>query len=109
MAVAEAKAMAPSRLWELGAVLRDCVLAALVAFALFLPILGVKTDSTGGLNIILRYRWSAVVIACVVVFVGRLLLHLLVWNRSATFAPAFAPISRPLANLELGKYLGPVV
>ncbi|MGH6873753.1 MAG: high-affinity branched-chain amino acid ABC transporter permease LivM, partial [Aestuariivirgaceae bacterium] len=61
------------------------------------------------LNIILRYRWSAVVIACAVVFVGRLLLHLLVWNRSASFAPAFAPISRPLANLELGKYLGPVV
>jgi branched-chain amino acid transport system permease protein len=109
MAVAEAKAIAPSRRWELGAVLKDCVLATLVALVIFVPTLGIKTDSTGGLNIILRYRWSAVIIACAVVFLGRLLLHLFVWNRSASFAPVFAPITRPLANVELAKYLGPVV
>ena len=35
MAVAEAKAIAPSRRWDLGAVLKDCVLAALVACRTF--------------------------------------------------------------------------
>jgi branched-chain amino acid transport system permease protein len=109
MAVAEAKAIAPSRRWELGVVLRDCVLAALVAAVLFIPILGVRTEWIGGANITLRYRWPAVIIACAVVFVGRLLFQLLIWNRSTAIAPIFAPLSRPLANLELGKYLGPVV
>jgi branched-chain amino acid transport system permease protein len=109
MAVAEAKAIAPSRRWELGAVLKDCVLAALVAAVLFIPILGVRTEWVGGANITLRCRWPAVIIACAVVFAGRLLFRLLIWNRSTAIAPVFAPLSRPLVNLELGKYLGPVV
>jgi branched-chain amino acid transport system permease protein len=109
MAVAEAKAIAPSRGLDLAAILKDCVLAALVAFAIFFPTLGIKTDSTGGLDIILRYRWSAVFIACAIVFAGRLLLHLLVWNRSYAPARAASPMARRLTELELGKYLGPAV
>jgi branched-chain amino acid transport system permease protein len=109
MAIAEAKAVAPSRGLDFAAILKDCVLAALVAFAIFFPTLGIKTDSTGGLDIILRYRWSAVVIACAIVFAGRLLLHLFVWNRSFATATAPSATARRLTELELGKYLGPAV
>jgi branched-chain amino acid transport system permease protein len=109
MAVAEAKAIAPSRGLDLPAIIKDCLLATLVAFAIFFPTLGVKTDSTGGLDIILRYRWTAVFIACAVVFAGRLLLQLLVWNRAAAAARPASPLAQRIGELELGKYLGPVV
>ena len=60
MAVAEAKATAPTRRWEPGAVLKDCILATLVAFAILFPTLGIKTDSTGGLVIgLIETFWSA--------------------------------------------------
>lgn len=109
MAVAEAKAVTPSRNLDVAAILKDCVLAVLVAFAIFFPTLGIRTDSTGGLDIILRYRWSAVAIACAIVFAGRLLLHLFVWNRSFAAATAVSPVARRVWELELGKYLGPAV
>jgi branched-chain amino acid transport system permease protein len=109
MAVAEAKAIAPSRGLDLPAIIKDCLLATLVAFAIFFPTLGVKTDSTGGLDIILRYRWTAVFIACAVVFAGRLLLQLLVWNRAAAAARPASPLAQRIGELELGRYLGPVV
>ena len=109
MAVAEAKAIAPSRGLDLPAIIKDCLLATLVAFAIFFPTLGIKTDSTGGLDIILRYRWTAVFIACAVVFAGRLLLQLLVWNRAAAATRPASPLAQRIGELELGKYLGPVV
>jgi branched-chain amino acid transport system permease protein len=107
MAIAEAKAIAPSRGLALPAILKDCLLAALVAFAIFVPTLGIKTDSLGGF-IVLRYRWMAVFTACTIVFAGRLLLHLLVWNRVDTARPA-SPLAQHIGELDLGKYLGPAV
>ena len=109
MAIAEAKAIAPSRGPDLPTILKDCLLATLVAFAIFFPTLGIKTDSTGGLDIILRYRWKAVFIACAVVFTGRLLLHLLVWNQTAAAVRPASPFAQRIGELELGKYLGPAV
>jgi branched-chain amino acid transport system permease protein len=109
MAIAEAKPITHSRGHDLAAILKDCLLATLVTFAIAFPTLGVKTDSTGGLNIILRYRWSAVLIACAVVFAGRLLLHLLVWNRSAASAAPPSALADRLTSLDLARYLGPAV
>jgi branched-chain amino acid transport system permease protein len=109
MAIAEAKPITHSRGLDLPAILKDCLLATLVTFAIAFPTLGVRTDSTGGLDIILRYRWSAVFIACAVVFAGRLLLHLLVWNRSAGAAAAPSALAERLTSMELGRYLGPAV
>jgi branched-chain amino acid transport system permease protein len=109
MAIAEAKAIASSRGPDITAILKDCLLATLVAFAIFFPTLGIKTDSTGGLDIILRYRWSAVFIACAIVFTGRLLLHLLVWNRPAAVGRPASPLAQRIGELELGRYLGPAV
>jgi branched-chain amino acid transport system permease protein len=108
MAIAEAKAIAPSRGLALPAILKDCLLAALVAFAIFFPTLGIKTDSLGGF-IVLRYRWMAVFIVCAVVFAGRLLLHLLVWNRIDAAARPASPFAQRIGELELGKYLGPAL
>ncbi|HEY7765552.1 MAG TPA: high-affinity branched-chain amino acid ABC transporter permease LivM [Aestuariivirgaceae bacterium] len=109
MAIAEAKPITHSRALDLPAIVKDCLLATLVTFAIAFPTLGIKTDSTGGLDIILRYRWSAVFIACAVVFAGRLLLHVLVWNRSAAAAAAPSALAERLTSLELGRYLGPAV
>jgi branched-chain amino acid transport system permease protein len=109
MAIAEAKPITHARGLDLPAILKDCLLATLVTFAIAFPTLGIRTDSTGGLDIILRYRWSAVFIACAVVFAGRLLLHLLVWNRSAAAAAAPSAFAERLTSLELGRYLGPAV
>jgi branched-chain amino acid transport system permease protein len=109
MAVAEAKAAPAKRGLDFQAILKDCVLAAIVAFAIFFPTLGIKTDSTGGLDIVLRYRWGAVAIACAAVFAGRLLLHLFVWNRGFAAAAPPSRFGQRLTELELGKYLGPAV
>jgi branched-chain amino acid transport system permease protein len=109
MAVAEVKADALSRSLDLAAIIKDCLLATLVAFAILFPTLGIRTDSTGGLDIILRYRWTAVAIACAIVFAGRLLLHLLVWNRSYAPVAVSPPLAQWFNSLELGKYLGPAV
>jgi branched-chain amino acid transport system permease protein len=43
------------------------------------------------------------------VFAGRLLLHLLVWNRSAGAAAAPSALAERLTSMELGRYLGPAV
>ncbi|HYI81862.1 MAG TPA: DUF3382 domain-containing protein, partial [Acetobacteraceae bacterium] len=61
--------------------LRDAGLAALVAFGLFAPLVGLRTDvsPTGGL--FLRTRWADVAILCGIVFAGRLLLSLWLGRR----------------------------
>ena len=70
--------------------LRDAGLAALVAFGLFAPLVGLRTDvsPTGGL--FLRTRWADVAILCALVFAGRLLLSLWLGRRGAR-APPPAP------------------
>jgi branched-chain amino acid transport system permease protein len=108
MAIAEAKAIAPSRGLNLPAILKDCILTTFVAFAIGLPTLGIKTDSVGGF-IVLRYRWTLLIIACAIVFGCRLLLHLFVWNRTDVVARPASPLARRIGELELGKYLGPAV
>ncbi|MEZ5739863.1 MAG: high-affinity branched-chain amino acid ABC transporter permease LivM [Burkholderiaceae bacterium] len=98
-----ASAPVPSRL---TVSLRDALVAALITLGLAFFLIGLRTESDiNGLSI--TTRWGAVGIAVGVVFVGRLLLNLLVWQRAPstrakghTFAPP-AWLGRGLAILLL--------
>ncbi|HET7715021.1 MAG TPA: high-affinity branched-chain amino acid ABC transporter permease LivM [Bauldia sp.] len=69
---------------------RDAIIAAIVALALFGPLVGLQTTPLGaGLGLIPRWRDVAIIVA--VVFVGRLLLNLFVWK---TDRPITASIAR---------------
>ncbi len=67
---------------SLGAILVDCAIAALITFVIAAPIMGLRTvNSPGGMT--LQQHWGKVLTAVAVVFFGRLVLQLFVWNRSS--------------------------
>ncbi|MBU0725363.1 MAG: high-affinity branched-chain amino acid ABC transporter permease LivM [Alphaproteobacteria bacterium] len=60
---------------DLPAILKDCLMSALVVFALAAPIIGLRTiDTPGGLGI--DYRFDDVALAVLAGFVGRLLVNI---------------------------------
>lgn len=62
-----------SRTIDFPRLFKEAVLAAVVAFALALPMVGFQTvDVTGGLDVVTRFDWVAYGVAFV--FVGRLLI-----------------------------------
>ena len=64
---------------RLGPALVDSLLAAIIAFALFSLLLGLRTvDNVTGLT--LQPRPAVLAIAVGIVFFGRLLLNLFVWH-----------------------------
>ena len=65
----------PPRRFDMGAILRDAAIAAAVALALALPLIGVQTIEIDG-AIGIRTRFDAVAIGVAAVFLGRLLLKL---------------------------------
>jgi branched-chain amino acid transport system permease protein len=70
--------------------IRDAVIAAVIALALFGPLVGLETTPLGaGLGIIPDWRSVAIIVAAV--FVGRLLLNLFVWKSDT---PVTAAIGR---------------
>jgi branched-chain amino acid transport system permease protein len=92
---------------DMGAILKDSFLAAVVALAIFGPIIGLKTvSSTGGL--MLQQRWGYVAVGVAVVFVGRLLLHVLFWSRRKSVTPG--ALGRMAQRVEpLAGYIGLVL
>ncbi|HEY7759228.1 MAG TPA: high-affinity branched-chain amino acid ABC transporter permease LivM [Burkholderiales bacterium] len=89
--------VAPSRL---GHALRDALLMALVALALFGPLLGLKTvPLTTGLA--LESRWHLVAAAVAIVFAGRFLLRYLVWRADRPAGTA----ARPAASAPRGWFV----
>jgi len=69
--------------------LRDAVIAAVIALALFGPLVGLETTPlANGLGLI--PRWGDVAVVVAVVFVGRLILNLFVWKSSAPATESLA-------------------
>ncbi len=64
---------------RLAAALKEAAIAGLVTLALAGPLIGLKTEPAVG-TLVLVQRWMPVAIAVVIVFVGRLLLRLFVWD-----------------------------
>jgi branched-chain amino acid transport system permease protein len=58
----------------------DLLLTGLIASAIFGPIVGMNATAPQG-GLVLQYRWGTVFWLVAFVVVGRLLLHLFVWNR----------------------------
>jgi branched-chain amino acid transport system permease protein len=85
------------------AALKDAGLAALVALALFGPIVGMKTVTGRANNLTLAYEWMQVAVMVGAVFVGRLLLQYFVWNprRPADRRPAAAqPVAKTAPKVQ---------
>ena len=95
----------PGRLTEAS---KDAAIAALIAFALAAPLLGLKTvAATQGLELV--QRWHLVAAAVAIVFTGRLLLRLLVWRTRRPGVEATASQSAGRALASLGKATGPAL
>jgi len=84
------------------AALRDGALTALLAFGLFLPLIGFKTDVNGQNQLILTTRWPLLLAVAVAVAAGRLAYSLVIEPRLKRRAlrplAAAAPIWRTLAS-----------
>ncbi|CAN5306601.1 high-affinity branched-chain amino acid ABC transporter permease LivM [soil metagenome] len=87
-----------------GAIIKDTVFTAVIAFAILGPIVGLKADAPQG-GLVLVTRWGMVAWLVAAVVAARLALNLVWWNRpprpqsasSVNFLKAIAPY---------GKYLG---
>ncbi|MGE0212741.1 MAG: high-affinity branched-chain amino acid ABC transporter permease LivM [Parvibaculaceae bacterium] len=80
MAAANPSAPADQPGTDLGAALKDSLLAGLLALVIFAPIMGLKTVTAPG-GLVLEQRWSLVLVAALIVAAGRLALNLLFWSR----------------------------
>ncbi len=89
--------------------LKDSAVAALITFGLAFFMIGLKTEtSIGGLSI--KQRWGAVAVAVLVVFVGRLLMNLLIWQRKPNLEATPKKRFNPFAVfVGKGKYIGIVL
>jgi branched-chain amino acid transport system permease protein len=78
---------------DMGRALKNSALAALVAFAIAAPIMGLQTVASPG-GLVLDQHWLRVAAAVAVVFFGRLALEVFVWGRrdqaAAPSRPSFS-------------------
>ena len=90
-----------------AASLKDSVIAAVVAFALAGPLVGLQTGPGAGSRLAITVQWWSVAVIVAVVFVGRLLLNFFVWK---TDAPVTESIGRFFSNEKLsGRDWLPIV
>jgi branched-chain amino acid transport system permease protein len=96
----------PSKPPPLHAAAKDAAIAALVAFGLFVLLIGIRTDQgpTGALVIATRFEALAEIVAGV--FAGSLL-RSLVWPRAAGALRKIWPVSAAAAVTGLSRYLAP--
>jgi branched-chain amino acid transport system permease protein len=83
--------------------LKDAVLSALVALALFGPIAGMRTLTGRANDLVLAYDWAQVAVMVGAVFVGRLLLQVFVWGPSGQGRLNLAARLPKLPTAVLGK------
>ncbi|WP_421723036.1 high-affinity branched-chain amino acid ABC transporter permease LivM [Bauldia sp.] len=96
---------APDRL---GAALKDAIVAALIAFALAGPMVGLRTETAiGGLS--LSQHWLPVAAIVGIVFVGRLILNLFVWGHRGGGATAITATAtqRLTTGVNLANWRNP--
>ena len=87
----------PTHGHRFAAALKDAVIGGLIALALAGPMIGLRTETAiGGLT--LSENWLPVVVAIVVVFFGRLILNLFVWNRRTGIKSVTATAFRHLPS-----------
>lgn len=88
---------------------KDAGIAALITLALAIVMVGMKTDPEPG-GLVVNYQWWLVGIMMVVVFIGRLLMGLFIWqgeNAFANVAQAMTPNAQILSRV--GTFVGPAL
>ena len=88
--------------------LRDAGIAALVAFALFGPIVGMRTVTGRANNLTLPYEWLQVAVIVAAVFFGRLLLQHFVWNTNRPKKAGAGALLPRLPTEGMGKLAAPL-
>ena len=83
--------------------LKDAVIAALIAFALFGPIVGMRTVTGRANNLALSYDWLQVAVIVGIVFVGRLLLQVFVWAPAQSGTPRLSARLPQMPTAAIGK------
>src|ERR1039457_2618102 len=83
---------APDKRVDMARALRDAGLTALLAFGLFLPLIGFQTVTDFGNNLVLTTRWPLLFAIVAVVGAGRLAYSLVVepWLKQRTLRPVAA-------------------
>ena len=93
---------------RLAPALREAALATLVAFGLFVVIVGLRSDIASNGALFIRQRWGDVAILCGLVFAARLVLAL--WRDRPLRQPDPATVDRRSAMLRrLGAVFAPLL
>ncbi|MBU8542301.1 MULTISPECIES: high-affinity branched-chain amino acid ABC transporter permease LivM [Roseomonadaceae] len=96
---------APGKAGRLGAALLDAAKAMLVAFGLFVVMVGLRTDVSSSGALLLRTRWMDVALLCAAVFVLRLAMALWVRPRLPAAGSALLGTGLTRAGLLFGPAL----
>ena len=92
--------------------LKRSAIATAIAFFLFLPTLGIKTSASGGVaGLFLQYRWSALAIACGLIFVARMAKEIFGKKEDGNSKPAAAPSALVsfFGTAKVAKTVGPLL
>ena len=89
------------------AALKDAAIAAFVALALSGPIVGLVMVPGPSKALIVQQRWVPVAAIVAIVFIGRLLLNLFVWNRARQAATQPRPLAQRLP--PIGAFATPLL
>ena len=109
MAAAQDRRMRPRpEGYDWTAIVKDLIGTALLALAIFGPIVGLKTVTASG-TLVLLQRWGEVAVIVAITVAGRLCIHLyqMMKPKAAAAAPAKAASAKP--EFAIGKYLGPIM
>jgi branched-chain amino acid transport system permease protein len=90
---------------RLGGAVRDAALATLVAFGLFVVMVGLRSDVSANGALFLRQRWADVAMLCALVFAGRLVVSL--WGLRPQ--PVAASPRRAAIAAQLGRIFAPAL
>ena len=100
--------MPTTKPYDWPAIIKDVVGSGIITFLILTPIVAFKTTLDQG-SLTYSTRWPLVLLLATVVVAGRLLFHLLVWNRIETSKPAKVASTTPTITSQIGKYIGPIM
>jgi branched-chain amino acid transport system permease protein len=100
--------MPTTKPYDWAAISKDIIGSGAITLLILTPIVSFKTTLDQG-ALSLSTRWPLVFALAAVVVVGRLLFHLLVWNRVETSRPGKPISATPSISSQIGKYIGPIM
>ncbi len=96
---------------DMAGIVKDLLITAILTFLILTPIVALKTTMNQG-SLIIEGRWEMVFWLTLIVVIGRLLLHIFIWNRkpSTSSAARVAGSTQWAGAIDfIGKYLNPAL